>query len=76
MSLDNLHLVHNETIRLQALGNALRAMAGAEINIDDCQLEEIGQMVVELAKQIQDKLINLDRENYRRGKEAQKGDEA
>jgi hypothetical protein len=68
-----LPLVMDETIRLQALGNSLKALALAEgIDFDPCQMQEMGQMVYDLAKQVQDKLIALDRENYQREKEARK----
>lgn len=55
--------VADEIIRLKALGNSLFALAKLanmkEAELDACQVEEIGRMVVELTCQIQDKLSEV-----------------
>ncbi len=54
--------VHDEIVRLKALSSSLVAlsMLDQEIELDLCQLEELGKMVGELAGTLQDKLLALE----------------
>ncbi len=55
--MDALNKIHDDLIRLKALGSSLVALAVSEMEVDSCQLEEIGKMVKELAEKIHDKMI-------------------